>query len=521
MRDTLLRWTTGWAILVLLALGAAGLQPIPALAGETTTLRIASSAKELAARNRAVAKVRKRALGSARKVLGREPGRLAVVSPEGVDLDAPRTIEFPLRGGGTGSAVLDPIRFGIESIGRAVDVARDRGSLLALYTALHRRIPSAYLAGLATPLELAALPAAKVRKGMISLGETILRDFVPIRRDLSQTVPGLLVVNPIGDCEAEAGWESIPYPAESSNRCETSEYAAGGIVRNVDFALERALTCIKDQGSRGTCTAHAVVAGVETAAMAGGGPAENLSEQSAHFFGKIAPDWSTRYLAGVDLALALHAMRDGDYRFVPERDWNYNQSPGIDPLDPVTNQRPDSCDGTVVPYAGEMCTDFEFQAVENLQFVAGVPTLVEYEFPASTPNTGHRVTSVSEIADFDIPPGGPFAALQLEMVALLVEAETPVAATVLVPPAFDSPDADGYVRPVPGEVSRGSHAILIVGFVANEDLPAGVAPDTGPIGGFFVAKNSWRTTWGDCGLVYLSSAFLDTYGTAYVALGID
>ena len=70
-------------------------------------------------------------------------------------------------------------------------------------------------------------------------------------------------------------------------------------------------------------------------------------------------------------------------------------------------------------------------------------------------------------------------------------------------------------------LARGSDAVLIVGFVANEDLPAGVAPDTGPIGGFFVAKNSWRTTWGDCGLVYLSSAFLDTYGTAYVALGID
>jgi len=48
-----------------------------------------------------------------------------------------------------------------------------------------------------------------------------------------------------------------------------------------------------------------------------------------------------------------------------------------------------------------------------------------------------------------------------------------------------------------------------------------VAADTGPLGGYFVAKNSWAYAWGDCGFGYLSSAFLDTWGLSYHVIEID
>lgn len=483
---------------------------------ETSTLRIAGSAKELTARKRAEAKVASRARAAAKKLFRGDSGLRARVLPDGVDPDASHPIEVANRDGSTSTFVLDPPSLGELAIGRAVDLGRDRSNLVALYSMLHRRLPAAHLGDLPSPQVLATLPAGRVRKGVLGLGERILRDFEVLRAGISGTIQLGMTTNPIADCNAEIGWEYPP--SEFSSRCDISEYAADGIIRNVDFALEDSLTCIKSQGSRGTCSAHAIVAAVETLAMEAGGPPENLAEQSAYFLGKVSGDWNRRYESGMLVDLAVEAMLATDYRFPPESDWNYNQSPDIQPLDPATNQRPLSCSAT---YDGEMCTDYEFQAVERIDFLLGLPTVVEYDFPAGAPNAGHRVSTSAEIADFDVPPGGPFASLQLEMVALFLESSTPVVATISMTEGFREPEPGGYVRSAAGPPLGGSHSILLAGFVANADLPAGVAADTGPLGGYFVAKNSWAYAWGDCGFGYLSSAFLDTWGLSYHVIEID
>ena len=76
-------------------------------------------------------------------------------------------------------------------------------------------------------------------------------------------------------------------------------------------------------------------------------------------------------------------------------------------------------------------------------------------------------------------------------------------------------------RRPPGDTADGAHATALVGFVANADLPVGVAPDRGILGGFFVAKNSRDTAWGDCGFFYVSSEFLEEWGAAYDVFEID
>lgn len=512
-RSTAWPWPVALAFVVCCAL------PSGPASAETSTLRIAGSAKELTARTKAVAKVVKRARGSAKKVFRGDPALRARILPEGLDPDASRTVEVANRDGSTSSFALDPGALAEFEIGRALDLGRDRSNLLALYAMLHRRIPAGFLGDLPTPQALAGLPTGRVRKGFLALGQRIVRDFEVLRAGISGTIPVAMASNPIGDCNAEVGW-AWP-PTDFSYRCDTSEYAASGIIRNVDFALEDSLTCIKSQGVRGTCSAHAIAAAVETLVMASGGPPENLAEQSAYFHGKITGDWASRYDSGMSSSLALDAMVASGYRLPFESDWNYNQSPAIQALDPATNQRPMSCEPSYEAYSGELCTDYEFQAEERIDFVLGLPTLVEYDFPAGAPNSGHLVSASAGISDFDVPPGGPLAGLQLEMVALFLESGTPILGVITIPDAFRAPDPDGYIRLVPGQTSAGQHAILLVGFVANADLPAGVADDTGPLGGYFVAKNSWGTSWGDCGFGYLSSGFLDAFGVAYRAIGID
>ena len=58
------------------------------------------------------------------------------------------------------------------------------------------------------------------------------------------------------------------------------------------------------------------------------------------------------------------------------------------------------------------------------------------------------------------------------------------------------------------------------GFIANADLPSGVDPD--PSGrGYFVVKNSWGTSYADCGFVYVSGEFLEQWGFEYVTIASD
>jgi hypothetical protein len=340
-----------------------------------------------------------------------------------------------------------------------------------------------------------------------------VRDFDLIRIDISVTQGLALVTNFIGACETEVGYEA---GGELSERCLVSEYAANGIMKNIDFALKDDLTCVKDQGSRGSCAAHAINACVETQVLANGGSAENLSEQHTYFTGKVSTNWNDRYQSGLVTPDVLAEFVQEGYRFQFESVWNYNRSLSIDPLDPNTSTRPDSCVG----YTGEMCTDYEFQAEEDVTYLFGFPSSIDYDYPEGTPNSGHVLTSTAQVADFGYPIG-VVEEVQLAIVATTVESDQPVIARISVPPAFRAPDADGYVRFVANQVSSGSHAILVVGYVANADLPAGVEDDPGPLGGYFVIKNSWGTGYADCGFAYLSSEFLDAWAVGFHTVTVN
>ena len=85
-----------------------------------------------------------------------------------------------------------------------------------------------------------------------------------------------------------------------------------------------------------------------------------------------------------------------------------------------------------------------------------------------------------------------------------------------VPSSLYSPDANGYVVWRASDKIKGGHAVLIVGFVRNDDLP-GVAPRA-PDAGYFVVKNSWGTDNGDCGFLYIPFTLFEHAAFAFYVL---
>jgi Papain family cysteine protease len=451
---------------------------------------------------------RGKALRTADRWAVANPERYAKLVPPGASL-APRGVEITWtdRFGNTRQAVADSLLQTKVALGYAELNGRNKGHLGRVYTHVWNLMPERYREGLPPPSAVIDLPVYRLRNHLAQLGKVMVRDFDLIRRDISETVflPWGLLVNPIGVCSNEVGWEAGGIDNENSDRCELSEYASLGLMANLDFALKDDLTCVKDQRRRGTCSVHAVAANVETMIQVMGGVPTNLAEQELYLFGKIFTDWSNRYVDGLS-ADEVYDELDAQNRSIQyEATWNYNQSPARGSLSGITF--PNSCDFT--RYTGEMCTDFAFQSLETF---TGANWL--YTVPALAA-AGWEVldwTSIPDLSSVLLPDW------QVDVAILSVEAEYPVHLSFNTATSFRNPDANGYVQYNPADpVPTGAHAILAVGFVANADLPAGVPTD--PDGrGYFIIKNSWGTDYGDCGFSYLSTEFVRqwAYGFRYL-----
>ena len=449
-------------------------------------------------------RLRKKAFRAAKKWARRNPSKYAQLVPPGAPTD-PGSVPtvFTTAEGETRPAVLDSLQHTILSLGYAELKRRDRTNLGRLYTQIFEILPQSYHGGLIDPAIARELPRGQLTKHVYQIGWILAQNFHAIRLEISDTIfTGGLLANPIGTCSAEIGYEVAGTDSENSERCSTLDYAADGIMRSVDFGMKDDLTCVKDQRSRGTCVAHAVNAAVETRIQVEGGVPENLSEQNLYFWGEINTDFSSRYAYGLNTDEVFDALDAEDYELQYESNWNYNQSPNIASTINASNQFSNSCSAN---YTGELCTDYAFQSTETA-FPFGL-YLYTYPAPAASGREVYDWASIPDI-DYLIPN------FQIDTAVLAVEADLPLVLSVGVPPAFDNPDANGYVTFVFGEQSRGSHAILAVGFVANADLPAG-APADGDGEGYFVIKNSWGTDYGDCGFSYLSHEFVRNWVSGY------
>lgn len=323
-----------------------------------------------------------------------------------------------------------------------------------------------------------------------------------IRRDFElpndfNVPPGVLQPPTQAACQAELGYDT----GADQNPGTCAAYATAGLMRNVPFALRDDLTCVRNQGKRGSCTAFGTLAAMETAVHVQNGNKINLSEQHAYWYGETVVDYFHRYTYGLNTADFLQELYDSGYQIPKEKIWNYN--PSWSRGTKSGDIYPNSCVG----YA-ETCTDFAFQGEEQVGWILGLPFFVH---PNPAPNAG--AWSVALAVEIGTLSG------DLDWAKFALDNEVSFAVAVDVTDSFKNPDANGYVTYVANEEVLGGHALHVAGWVDNADLPTG-AP-TGSGGGYFVLKNSWGEYAGDCGYYYVPYDYLLEYGRSLTTVSVQ
>ncbi len=340
-----------------------------------------------------------------------------------------------------------------------------RENQLDLYRGVYERMPDGARADLTNPEDLGRLPAddiARLNRAFFSNWEDFA-GFFPIDPNLPAGY--------VADCDLEEG------AGLGLDRQSCDGYAAGGIMENISWPGKYFATCVKTQGSRGSCSGFAATSGMEMQVAQEHSRWVNLAEQM--MYGKYKLDWYPNY--------TQHGSRIGNYYkrsiqegfFWPfETQWDYNRS--------------DTCGG----YPDYYCSPTTHQAKAYCTWSGDIGACA-YVLKPVVP------------AGF-LPKGGASLGIEdkdlwLATVLMNIIVGNSVMVGTGVPPSFDSPDANGFASMGdPDEESRGGHGVHVTGFVTNQRL-AQELPDAPPGqgGGYLVVKNSWGSCWSDGGYIYV------------------
>jgi C1A family cysteine protease len=231
----------------------------------------------------------------------------------------------------------------------------------------------------------------------------------------------------------------------------------GRAVLPTSHSLLEMLPPVRNQGSRGTCVAHAVLAVREQLEIAAGSPPEmNLSEQYVYWWCK-AHDGIPK-VSGTYVSVAMRCLNETGAPW--EEAWPY-----------VSRETGDQGQGPPPPAAAN--GDPAFRMLRSQQFnrtdITGIKTCL----------------SEGRIVAFSIP-------------------------------VFDSWYASSATSrwgkitlPLPGEPADGGHAMALVGYQDDPDAPGG---------GYFLVRNSWQPwswdgVWQE-GYGYISYAYISRHATA-------
>jgi hypothetical protein len=315
-----------------------------------------------------------------------------------------------------------------------------------------------------------------------------------------------------GTCNGEEGsGDGIDRLGESV--CGT--HRANGIYLNKNWALKFRTTCVRSQGSRGTCWGFTTTAAVECEVAKNHDRWINLSEQHLVYMTKHVWYPSTY---GDNGGPPLDAILSRGYTHPFEEQWDYNQSRSRTSNDGAQRYT-NSCVG-YTPAESAFCSDTNHQG----QLIC--VDLLLFRFcaafgPFITTTSGFAPTRWAYIWD----PADTTRAFA-NLVWAVGIFRKPVLFAFPVTPSFDGPDANGYVTyrgphcvvpmggtctPAPGcECDRGGHLALITGLIDNSQLPAGAPAGAG--GGYFILKNSWGHCYGDAGYAYLPYDWVKNLG---------
>jgi hypothetical protein len=289
--------------------------------------------------------------------------------------------------------------------------------------------------------------------------------------------------------------------------------SSAGLVANFNFPAKNLLTCIRNQGQRGTCHIFAAISAVEEIIARDTGVYVNLSEQDLMENSKLiwAPDY---YNDGGWSGQDLENAQSHGYKFAFEKTWDYN--PSLSQPKPPKYEYINSCSG--YPSTEPSCSADAPQAngfcVPGIPFACG---LSPFTNPSPSAYSSAGVHYLWSLFGKDI---------SVSMIQMALAANDAVILGFNATQAFqNAANSNGFIQYFPPglffvDPSIGGHEVHIVGYVSNEDIAAN--PNTasatpGPGGGYFIIKNSWGAA-GDAGYMYMPVDYLKDNATEIVAV---
>jgi C1A family cysteine protease len=315
-------------------------------------------------------------------------------------------------------------------------------------------------------------------------------------------------------CNAELGSSFAPDVNDTTfgdmiNSAGKTTPSSTGLVANFNFPAKNMLTCIRNQGQRGTCHIFAAVSAIEELIARDTGVFANLSEQD--FMENSKAVWASDYYNdGGDGGSDLLTAQSVGYKFAFENTWDYNPAPGQ--ASPPAYEYVHTCDVYPSNEAGCSATAPEATQYCTLRstFAGVVPAcgLLPFVNAHPSPYSSAGVTWTWYPNDKDRSVDYIFLALGFNNAVILgFNATNNFANTT-----------NGFISYTAGveDDSLGGHAVHIVGYVSNDDIAANPNTASAPPasgGGYFIIKNSWGAAYGDAGYSYMPVDYLKANAT--------
>ncbi|MCU0919052.1 MAG: Ig-like domain-containing protein [Burkholderiaceae bacterium] len=330
-----------------------------------------------------------------------------------------------------------------------------------------------------------------------------------------------------------------------------------GLMAKHSWPLKTALTPVRSQGKRGTCSAFAVAGAMETAIRRNYGRAADLSEQ--WLYGNARAEWGLHSdpqdlaawlesrTEGLPLAGVVRRMRDSAFEVFTEKAWPYNPSlkraEGLDSLfvrscssytgtcTDTTHQQVPLCAKVSTPLGEQTLACGYWNQVDDTNKDSERWRLAGYANLWS-PQVGDTLVDINRralaTARAYLASGVPVA------VGLAVDYDFVDAAPAALVTVDGVPRINRLSRLTSSVVGKtlGNHMVQLVGWVSFAAIDAAAAAEQLPGthrmtygldaaeqgGGFFIIKNSWGCDWGDGGYTYATPAYLEKRLVSALAL---